>query len=103
VLLIHPNDAAARGIVDGMTLEARNQRGVCYFNARVSPNVPTGVVRAHSTRWNKSSVSRLGINQLTSERLTDIGGGPTFYSCLVEVLPVTEPIAQPGTNSEVLS
>jgi hypothetical protein len=25
------------------------------------------------------------VNALTSDRLTDIGGGPTFYSCLVEV------------------
>jgi hypothetical protein len=28
------------------------------------------------------------INSLTSETLTDIGGGATFYSCLVEVEPV---------------
>jgi hypothetical protein len=27
----------------------------------------------------------MNINALTSERLTDIGGGPTFYSTLVEV------------------
>jgi hypothetical protein len=25
------------------------------------------------------------VNALTSDRLTDMGGGPTFYSCLVEV------------------
>jgi hypothetical protein len=25
---------------------------------------------------------------LTSETLTDIGGGATFYSCLVEVEPI---------------
>ena len=25
------------------------------------------------------------VNAVTSERLTDYGGGPTFYSCLVEV------------------
>ena len=89
VLQIHSNDAAAREIVDGMLVLARNDRGSCYFNARVSSNVPRGVVRAHSVRWNKSSVAQLGINQLTSERLTDVGGGATFYSCLVEVAPVT--------------
>jgi anaerobic selenocysteine-containing dehydrogenase len=90
-LEIHPEDAAARTIMDGHLVQARNDRGACYFNARVSTNVAPGVVRAYSTRWNKSSVSQLGINQLTSERLTDIGGGPTFYSCLVEVRPVTGP------------
>ncbi|MBV8898085.1 MAG: molybdopterin-dependent oxidoreductase [Acidobacteriaceae bacterium] len=89
VLQIHSNDAAARQIVDGMLVLAHNDRGSCYFNARVSSNVPRGVVRAHSVRWNKSSVAQLGINQLTSERLTDVGGGATFYSCLVEVAAVT--------------
>lgn len=89
ILQIHSHDAAARQIVDGMLVLARNDRGSCYFNARVSSNVPCGVVRAHSVRWNKSSVAQLGINQLTSERLTDVGGGATFYSCLVEVAPVT--------------
>jgi hypothetical protein len=29
----------------------------------------------------------LGVNQLTSQRLTDLGGGPTFYSTLVCVEP----------------
>ena len=35
--------------------------------------------------WAKRAVDRRNANALTSGRLTDIGGGPTFYSCLVEV------------------
>ena len=101
ILLIHPKDASMRNIMDGMLVEARNNRGTCYFNARVSNDVGAGVVRAHSTRWNKSSVARLGLNQLTSERLTDIGGGPTFYSCLVEVLPVTEDVREAYVQASV--
>jgi anaerobic selenocysteine-containing dehydrogenase len=104
VLLIHPHDARAREIVDGMLVQARNDRGRCFFNARLSENVRPGVVRAYSTRWNKSSVSYLGINQLTSERLTDIGGGPTFYSCLVQVFPVPQPLSVTlGTDSGCVS
>lgn len=89
VLLIHPTDAERRNILDGMLIKAHNDRGACFFSARLSAAVQPGVVRAHSVRWNKSSISNLGINQLTGERLTDIGGGPALYSCLVEVLPVT--------------
>ncbi len=89
VLCIHPFDAARRQIVDGMLLSAHNDRGSCFFEALVATDVPEGVVRAKSVRWNKRSVASLGINQLTSERLTDLGGGPTFYSCLVEVSPAT--------------
>jgi hypothetical protein len=36
-------------------------------------------------QWNKCSPEGGGVNQLTSQRLTDFGGGPTFYSTLVEV------------------
>jgi len=35
--------------------------------------------------WNKYSAAGAGLNVLTAERLTDMGGGPTFYSTLVEV------------------
>ncbi len=89
-LSMHPFDADARGIVDGMLVRAGNDRGSCFFKAVVATDVSPGVVRARSVRWNKRSVAGLGINQLTSERLTDVGGGPTFYSCLVEVAPVTQ-------------
>ncbi len=95
LLVIHPDDAVKRGILDGMPVRAHNDRGWSQFKARVVDDVPTGVVRAHSTRWSKQSIARNGVNQLTSDRLTDIGGGPTFYSCLVEVLPVT---ANAGTG-----
>ncbi|MBV8820315.1 MAG: molybdopterin oxidoreductase, partial [Acidobacteriaceae bacterium] len=83
-------DASARGIVDGMLVRAENDRGSCFFKVSVATDIPPGVVRARSVRWNKRSVAGLGINQLTSERLTDIGGAPTFYSCLVEVSPVSQ-------------
>ena len=86
-LAIHPEDAAKRGIKEGMLVEAKNGRGSCFFVATISNDLPAGVLRARSTRWNKRSVARHGLNQLTSERLTDIGGGPTFYSCLVDVRP----------------
>ena len=86
VLEIHPEDAECRQIVDGVEVRIYNDRGFCFFTARVSSDVSRGVVRARSTRWNKKSRASLGVNQLTSERLTDIGRGPTFYSCLVEAV-----------------
>lgn len=90
-LSIHPEDASLRGICHGVLVRASNDRGSCLFVAQVDSDVPRGILRARSTRWNKCAPGGLGINQLTSERLTDIGGGPTFYSCLVEVAPVPHP------------
>jgi anaerobic selenocysteine-containing dehydrogenase len=61
-----------------------NDRGSCVLRARVADEVPAGVVVAPSVRWPKLSPDRQNVNVLASERLTDIGGGPTFYSCLVQ-------------------
>jgi hypothetical protein len=40
------------------------------------------------------SLGGVNINALTSERLTDIGAAPTFYSVLVEVDKVERALAK---------
>ena len=90
VLHLHPEDAARRNISDGDLVRVINGRGACRLRASVpaSPEhamVRPGVVRAPSTGWRKMSPYGEHINSLTSDGLTDIGGGPVFYSCLVEV------------------
>lgn len=85
VLTIHPNDAAKRSITTGDTVRIFNRRGSCALTARVLDSVKEGVVSAPSTRWARKAGDRQNINVLTSQRLTDVGGGPTFYSCLVQV------------------
>jgi anaerobic selenocysteine-containing dehydrogenase len=78
-------DAAPRAISTGDRVRLFNDRGECYLEARVGDSVQRGVVRTRSTRWNKRSPDRKGINRLTSDRTADMGGGPVFYSCLVQV------------------
>ena len=85
MLAMHAEDAAARYIRSGDRVRVFNDRGECQLTADVGDGVRTGVVRAPSVRWNKRSSGGRGINVLTSDRLTDIGGGPTFYNCLVQV------------------
>jgi anaerobic selenocysteine-containing dehydrogenase len=87
LISIHPSDALRRNIVDDMEVRVWNDRGECHLKARVNEDVRPGVVRARSLGWAKTSGNRSGINSLTSDTLTDVGGGPTFYSCLVEVAP----------------
>jgi anaerobic selenocysteine-containing dehydrogenase len=84
VLEMHPEDAQARGIADGDTVEVFNERGKIPLRAKVGASVPAGVA-ASRLGWNKLTRDGQGINSLTSETLTDLGGGPTFYSTLVEV------------------
>ncbi|MCU1234011.1 MAG: molybdopterin oxidoreductase, partial [Candidatus Solibacter sp.] len=78
-------DAEARGIRDADPVRVFNGRGSCLLTAGVNGRVRPGVVAVPSVRWAKSSPNGSGINALTSERLTDFGGGATFYSCLVQV------------------
>jgi anaerobic selenocysteine-containing dehydrogenase len=87
VLSIHPLDAELRGIVEGMAVEVFNVRGRCLFQAEFDGQLPRRVLRARSVRWNKHTPEGRGVNRLTSDRLTDLGGGPTFYSCLVNIRP----------------
>lgn len=82
---IHPEDAAARKVFEGTRVIVFNHRGSCTLRAHLSSDVRKGVVSVRSMRWNDQSARNGGVNQLTSERLTDLGGGPTFYSCLVDV------------------
>lgn len=82
---IHESDAAARGISDGDCARLYNDRGSCTLAARIDGSVAPGVVCARAVRWNKLAPDGRNVNVLTSDRLTDAGGGPTFYSCLVEL------------------
>ncbi len=77
-------DAQRRGIADGDRVRIFNERGEIFLRARVDGSVRDGVVGAR-LGWAKLSESGVNINVLTSSRLTDLGGGATFYSTLVEV------------------
>ncbi|HEV8042989.1 MAG TPA: molybdopterin oxidoreductase family protein [Bryobacteraceae bacterium] len=85
VLFLNRADAEPRSIVTGDRVRIFNDRGSCTLVAEVDGEVRSGVVSAPSVRWNKLSPDGRNVNALTSDRLTDMGGGPTFYSCLVEV------------------
>ena len=88
VLEMHATDAEARKIATGDVVEVFNGRGSIQLRALVNAQVSAGVVAARLD-WNKLGGDLSGnganVNALTSETLTDIGGGATFYSTLVEV------------------
>jgi anaerobic selenocysteine-containing dehydrogenase len=83
-LEIHPTDAGARGIADGDLVRIWNDRGELALTALFNASLPPGVV-AGQLDWAKLSATGGNVNALTSQRLTDIGAGATFYSTLVEV------------------
>jgi anaerobic selenocysteine-containing dehydrogenase len=78
-------DAAKRGIQSGDQVRVFNARGSAVLVAKVDGVVREGVICAPAVRWGTRSPGKRNVNAVTSDRLTDKGGGPVFYSCLVEL------------------
>ncbi len=85
LLEIHPADAAPRGIEDGSMARVFNDRGEYWCVARVSERARPGVVNGLGIWWRKLGARGTNVNELTHQRLTDIGRAPCFYDVLVEV------------------
>ena len=82
---IHPNDAAVRGIAHGDMARIYNDRGSFVARARVTDKAREGLVVGLSIWWKKLASDGKNANEVTSQRLTDMGRAPTFYDTLVQV------------------
>ncbi|HXE20712.1 MAG TPA: molybdopterin oxidoreductase family protein [Rhodoferax sp.] len=85
LLEINEVDAAARGITAGAVVRVFNARGEYRCKAQVSRRARAGVVNGLGVWWRKLGLDGRNVNQLTSQHLTDLGRGPVFYDCLVQV------------------
>lgn len=83
-LLIHPEDAAARGLQDGDPVRARNQRGHAHFTLKLSDCVNRGTLVTEGVWW-QAYTKDGNTNRLTSMRLTDKDGGSTFYDVSIDI------------------
>ncbi len=92
-VLIHPEDAARCKVHDGAEVLLQNGRGQTTRLARVTNDTRKGVLVAEGIFWpvgeNVGVVGEEeaagGINDLTSQKQTDMGGGATFHESLVSL------------------
>jgi anaerobic selenocysteine-containing dehydrogenase len=84
-LLMHPADAAVRGLTAGERVTAGNELGEVVFFLEETERVPPGVVVAQGVWWIEFAPGERTVNALVSQRLTDRGEGSTFYDNRVEV------------------
>jgi len=84
-LQMNPADAEAKGMREGDSVIAFNQLGEVSFTLHVTPKVPSGIVVAEGVWWLNHCPGPRSVNALTSQRLTDQGGGSTFYDNTVDV------------------
>jgi anaerobic selenocysteine-containing dehydrogenase len=82
---LHPDDAGAREIASGQLVRVFNDRGSVKLKAVVNALATPGCATAQSLWWASEMTNGQGINVLTSQALTDMGGGATFYDCRVEI------------------
>ncbi len=85
LLEIHPDDAQPRQIASGQMLRIFNHRGEYRCKAQVSTRARPGVVVGLGIWWRKLGPFGTNVNEVTSQHLTDMGQGPVFYDCLVDV------------------
>src|SRR6266545_588161 len=86
-LEIHADDAQKRGITAGQRVTIFNDRGSFAAEAVISDKVRPGVVSAPSVWWGKLTDDGTNANHTTSQALTDIGAGATFFDNRVDVAP----------------
>ena len=92
-LSIHPDDAAARGIVEGAVVRVFNARGACLAGATLTDAVSPGVVQLATGAWfdpdPNGVLERHGsVNVLTLDHGTSrLAQAPIAHSALVEVEP----------------
>ncbi len=88
-ILIHPEDAEARGIQNGERVWVKTKRGRVPFYAKVTPRIIKGVIEANMggggplqpKEWREANV-----NELTDpENRDSISGFPVFKALLCEV------------------
>jgi anaerobic selenocysteine-containing dehydrogenase len=82
--VLHPDDAAARGLRDGETVRLVNDLGEVRLQLRVSDEVGPGVVFVPGQRPSGEAEGTT-INMLCSTRYADLGEGATYQSTRLDV------------------
>ncbi len=71
-LLLHPDDAAARGVADGDQVEVFNTRGALRAWAQVSTAARSGAVTLPEGWWPRDFAAGRGVNELTTSEVNPI-------------------------------
>jgi anaerobic selenocysteine-containing dehydrogenase len=84
IAILHPDEAAARGLENGAKVRLHNERGAVGLVLRVSDEVRPGVVLVPGQRSSGETVSGT-VNMLVSDRYTDLGDGATYQSTFLDI------------------
>ena len=84
--VLHPDEAARRGLEEGARVRLHNDRGAVGLVLKVSDEVLTGVVLVPGQRPDNETLDGT-VNMLVSDRYTDLGDGATYQSTFLDIAP----------------
>jgi anaerobic selenocysteine-containing dehydrogenase len=84
-LLMHPDDAAARGLADNDLVRIYNELGEVHCAVNVLPTIRPGTVSLPKGLWRRSMRNGVTGTALVPDTLTDLGGGACFNDARVQV------------------
>jgi anaerobic selenocysteine-containing dehydrogenase len=84
-LLMHPDDAQARGLADGDVVRIFNDLGEVHCPLQVAPAIRPGTVSMPKGLWRRSVRNNTTTTALVPDALTDIAGGACFNDARVQV------------------
>jgi anaerobic selenocysteine-containing dehydrogenase len=93
LVVIHPDDASARGIGNGARVRVWNDRGAFEVGARVSDDARPGVLVAPMGWWNRDYPRGVSAQATTSQELTTLGNAPIFNDNRVQAALAAAPAA----------
>ncbi len=86
-VLINPADATKFSIADQSYTTITSAQGSIQRKTLISDQAPQGTVIALGLWWSKLAPDKKGLNELSNETLTDLGGGSTFGNIVVHIEP----------------
>ena len=92
-VLMHPDDATQCQLADGDYAELCSRQGTITRRVKVTVDARKGTIIAVGLWWPKLAPDRKGLNELTSQELTDLGGGSLFGNVTVSARRVVRPAA----------
>ena len=84
-LLMHPDDAKARGLAENDLVRIFNELGEVQCQVSVAPAIRPGAVSLPKGIWRRSTRNNTTGTALVPDTLTDLGGGACFNDARVQV------------------
>ena len=84
-LLMHPDDARARGLEENDVVRIFNGLGEVHCPLTVAPSIRPGTVSLPKGIWRRSTRNNATGTSLVPDTLTDLGGGACFNDARVQV------------------